>query len=137
MKQWLQYKRRVLLSAAWMAIGIVLLVLGILGIADSYWSGMGGGLIGVSIVQMVRFYRYHNDAQYREAVDIQNKDERNHFISGKAWAWAGYWFVLLNGVAAVVFKLMGYDRLSSWAAYNVCAIIMIYWLCWLWLRRKY
>lgn len=137
MKQWLQYKRRFLLTAVWMVIGTVLVVLGILEVIDSFWSGMGGGLVGVSIVQMVRFYRYHSDAQYREDVDVQNNDERNRFLAGKAWAWAGYLFVMINAVAMVVLKLMGYDDQSQWAAYSVCLIVLLYWLSYLFLKKKY
>ena len=137
MKTWLNYKRRVILSLFWVLTGIVLTVLGMLDIIDSYWCGMGGGLIGAGAVQTYRFYRYHRDAEYREEMDIQNKDERNHFISGKAWAWAGYFFVIINGVAVVALRLMGYEELSLWAAYSVCLIVVLYWLCWLWLRRKY
>lgn len=137
MKNNLQYKRRGILSLFWVLTGIVLTVLGILGIIDSYWCGMGGGLIGAGAVQVYRFCRYHKDAEYREEMDIQNKDERNRFISGKAWAWAGYFFVMINGVAVVVLRLLGYEELSLWAAYSACLILVLYWLSWLWLRRKY
>jgi len=137
MKIWMKYKRRAVLSIFWMIVGVVLLALSVMEVIDSYWGGMGSGLIGVGLVQTIRFYRYHKDAEYREKVDTQNTDERNHFLSGKAWAWAGYCFVMLNGVAVVVLKLMGYDDMSLWAAYNVCLILVLYWLCWLWLRRKY
>ena len=137
MKTWLQYKRRGLLSLFWVLTGIVLTVLGMLGIVDSYWCGMGGGLIGAGAVQVYRFYRYHKDAEYREEMDVQNSDERNHFISGKAWSWAGYFFLMINCVAMVALRLLGYDDQSQWAAYSACLILVLYWLCWLWLRRKY
>lgn len=137
MKHILQYKRRMILSVFWMAVGAVLMALSVLDIIDSYWGGMGGGLMGVGIVQIVRFIRYHKDAEYREAVDVENNDERNRFLAGKAWSWAGYWFLMINGAAVVVLKLMGYDDQSLWAAYSACLIMVLYWLCWLWLRRKY
>jgi len=129
--------RRMILSVLWIVFGATLFVLSVLGAIDSYWSGMGGGLLGVGIAQTIRFVRYHKDPEYREAVDVQNKDERNHFLSGKAWAWAGNCFVILNGVAVIVLKLMGQETLSLWTACNVCLLVVLYWLCWLWLRRKY
>ena len=133
----MNYKRRALFFSFWIIVGLVLTVLGIMGVIDSYWSGMGGGLVGVGIVNVVRFYRYKTDADYREKADIQNADERNQFIAGKAWTWAANLFVILNGVAVVVLRLMGYDEMSLWAAFSVCGICVLYWLCWLWLRRKY
>lgn len=129
--------RRIILSVFWTVVGVTLFVLSVMGVIDTYWSGMGGGLMGVGIAQIIRFIRYHRDPEYREEVDTQNADERNHFIAGKAWAWAGYWFVMINGVAVVVLKLMGYDAQSLWAACSACMVLLLYWLCWLWLRRKY
>ena len=45
--------------------------------------------------------------------------------------------VLTLAVAVIVLKLMGYDELSLWAACSVCLIVVLYWLCWLWLQKKY
>ena len=130
-------KRNLILSGTWIVLGAVLFVCGMLELVDEFWSGMGGGFLGVGILQTVRLIRYRKDEQYRQAVDVQVSDERNKFLSGKAWAWAGYWFVLLNGSAVIVLKILDLDQLSLWAAYNVCVIIVLYWLCHLWLRKKY
>lgn len=129
--------RRMILSVFWLVVGIVLTVLGVMGQIDSYWSGMGGGLIGVGTLQLYRFIRYEKDEEYRQNVDIQNSDERNRFLAGRAWAWAGYLFVLINGVAVIALRIMGYDQQSMWAAYSVCGLLLLYWLSYLWLRRKY
>lgn len=128
---------RIILTASYLALGIALTVCGMLEVIDSYWCGMGGGLIGVGIVQLVRIIRYQKDEEYREAVDVQNKDERNKFLAGKAWAWAGYLYVMLNGVAVVVLRIAGYEELSTWAAYSVCLVVVLYWLSYLFLQKKY
>ena len=129
--------KRIILTVLWLVLGTALFVGGVLELVDPYWSGMGGGLLGVGIVQTIRRIRYKKDAAYREAVDVQNADERNKFLSSKAWAWAGYFYVMINGVAVVVLKIAGYDELSIWAAYSVCLILILYWLSYLCLRRKY
>lgn len=129
--------RRIILTIFWIILGAVLLILGVMEKLDSYWSGMGGGLLGVGILQMVRFVRYHRDEQYREKVDIQNSDERNRFLAGRAWAWAGYLYVLINGVAVIALRLLGKNEMSMWAAWSVCLLIMLYWLSWLWMKKKY
>ena len=129
-------KKRIV-AVVWVILGAALTLSGVLGIVDSYWSGMGGGLLGVGIVQLVRVIRYHKDEEYRENVDVQAKDERNLFLVGKAWSWAGSLYVILTGIAVVVLKIAGYDELSTWAAYSVCLMILLYWLSYLWLRKKY
>lgn len=118
-------------------IGALLSLCGVIDVVDSFWSGMGGGFIGVGIVQLIRAIRYQRDEEYRQNVDVQSNDERNKFLAGKAWAWAGYLYVILNGIAVVVLRIAGYDELSTWASYSVCLIITLYWITYLWLRRKY
>ena len=124
-------------SIFWVLVGAVLFGLNVAGVIDSYWSGMGGGLIGVGIMQTIRNIRYRKDPEYREKTDTENKDERNRFISNKAWAWAGYLFVFVEAVLAIVFKLMGKEDLMMMTSFNVCGIVLIYWFCWLFLRKKY
>ena len=104
---------------------------------DSYWSGMGGGFLGVGIVQLIRHIRYRKNEDYREKVDVANSDERNRFLAGKAWAWAGYLFVLVSGVATIALKVMGQDQWSLAASCALCLLLVLYWGSYLVLKRKY
>ena len=133
----MKYDRRMYLSLFWVLLGAALFVCSALGIVDSYWSGMGGGLMGVGIVQMVRHIRYRKNDDYREKVDVAVNDERNRFLTGKAWAWAGYLFVLVSGVATIALKVMGLDQWSLAASYALCLLLVLYWGSYLVLKRKY
>ena len=130
-------KKNKIMAVILISIGAALFLSGVLGVVDSYWSGMGGGVLGVGSVRLVRVIRYHKDEAYRENADVQAKDERNVFLAGKAWSWAGSLYVILTGIAVVVLKIAGYGELSTWAAYSVCLMILLYWLSYLWLRKKY
>ena len=109
----------------------------IFGKIDSFWSGMGGALIGVGIVQTIRWAHYWNDPEYKEKFDTQTHDERNRFIANKAWAWAGYLSVLTGAAAAIAFKIAGMDDISYFCSIAVCLLMILYWICWLVLKRKY
>ena len=128
---------KVIFTAIWLILGITLVACGMMEVVDPYWSGMGGGLLAVAVLQIVRYIRYYKNPEYREAVDVQTKDERNKFLAGRAWAWAGYLYVMLNGIAVIGLKLAGYEELSVWAAYSVCVILLLYWICYLVLKKKY
>ena len=130
-------KLRFGLSIFWVLLGVVLCGLGVAEVIDSFWSGMGGGLIGVGLMQTIRHIRYRKDEEYREKVDTENRDERNKFISGRAWAWAGYCFVLIAAVGSVIAHVLGERELSLFASFSVCLILLLYWVCWLVLRKKY
>jgi Na+-driven multidrug efflux pump len=126
-----------MISLFWVLTGLVLTVLGMTGVIDSYWCGMGGGLIGAGAVQTYRFYRYHKDAEYREEMDIQNQDERNHFISGKAWSWAGYLTIIVAAVASIALRALKYNEYSMIASLFVCIILVAYWISYWVLNKKY
>ena len=129
--------KRMFLSLFWILLGAALLICGSAGLLDEYWSGMGGGLLGVGIVQTIRNFRYRSNADYRDKIDRANKDERNKFLSTKAWSWAGYFFVMIAAVSSILLKIAGRDDLMQMAAGSVCLILVLYWLCFLYLRRKY
>ena len=129
--------KRWITSIVYIALGVVLLGCGIAQILDEFWSGMGGGLLGVGIVRMIQMIRYQKNETYKEAVDTAMSDERNRFIANKAWAWAGYLFVMVAAVGSIVFKLMGREDLMMLASGSVCLIILFYWGSWMVLKRKY
>ena len=119
------------------AIGVALTVCGALGLIDSYWSGMGTALIFTALIFMFRQVRYAKDQSYRENVDVEAKDERNRYIRTKAWAWAGYAFVMVSAVASIALKIAGLDTYSIIAGGSVCVLMLLYWLSYVILRKKY
>lgn len=133
----MKYDRRMYLSLFWILVGAALFVCGAMEWIDSYWSGMGGGFLAVGILQTVRHIRYRKNEDYREKVDVASNDERNRFLAGKAWAWAGYLFVLVSGVATIALKVMGQDQWSLAASYALCLLLVLYWGSYLVLKRKY
>ena len=55
----------------------------------------------------------------------------------KAWALAGYLYVITAGVASFVLKIMGKDELSVAAGLSVAFVALFYWISYLYLRKKY
>ena len=128
---------RFFLSFVWIVLGAALAVCGGTGLIEDFWSSMGLTLVIVGILQVIRNIRYRTNTEYREKFDTASKDERNRFIANKAWAWAGYLFVLTGGVGTIVFKLLGREDLMMMASGGVCLMICFYWISFLLLRRKY
>ena len=128
---------RFFLSFFWIVLGLVLFACHASGLIEEYWSSMGFAFIVVGILQVIRQIRYRTNEDYREKFDTESKDERNRFISNKAWAWAGYLFVMVAAVGSIVFKLMGREDLMMLASGSVSLIILLYWGSWMVLKRKY
>ena len=129
--------RRIIFNIFWIVLGGVLIGCNLAGLADDYWCGLGAGLLGVGVVQTIRNIRYLRSAEYREKVNTTNQDERNRFLANKAWAWAGYLYVLVAAIATIVFQIIGKQELATAAGFSVCIIMVFHWLSYLYLQKKY
>ena len=128
---------RFFLSFVWIALGAALCLCNFVGLIEDFWFSMGFALVIVGLLQVLRNIRYRTNREYREKFDTNSTDERNRFIAGKAWAWAGYLFVITGGVGTIVFKLLGREDLMMMASAGVCLMICFYWISYLVLNRKY
>lgn len=133
----MRHDRKIIISILWVIIGAVLIICYLRGTVEEFWNGIGYAFLFIGILQIIRQIKYKSDSDYREKVDTGKRDERNKFLSGRAWAWAGYIFVLITAAAVVIFKLMGEDKLMFAAAASVCTVLMLYWVSFIVLRRKY
>lgn len=133
----MKYSRRIVLSIAWILVGAVTIALGVMGILDEFFSGFGGALLAVGILQLIRHIRYKTNVEYKEKIDTEINDERNKFLSGRAWAWTGYIMILATAVGAIVFRIMGEDELCSLCATAISLMAIIYFVAYMILKRKY
>ncbi len=133
----MKYSKKIWLSGFWCVLGAVLIVFSFAGVVDEFWNGMGSGLFIVGLLQVIRQLRYRNNAEYREQVDIALDDERFKYIANKAWAWAGYLYVMIMAVATIVTKICGQDELATMASCSMAFLVGLYWVSYMVLKRKY
>lgn len=130
-------RARWILCILYILIGVSLTACGILEIVDSFWSGMGTAFAVVGVLQMLRLIRYKTNAIYKENTDTAVNDERNRFIRAKAWSWVGYLYIIIAAVATIVFKLLGQELLMFAASGSVCLMLVLYWIIYFLLSKKY
>ena len=129
--------KRMIVSIIWVVLGAVLIALAFAEKVDVFWNGMGSGLLIVGALNLLRQYRFSKNEAYREKIEIEEMDERNQFIRNKTWAWTGYLFVIIAAILCIVFKLIGQEVLSFAASGAVCLILVLYWISYFILRKKY
>ncbi|MBQ6718536.1 MAG: hypothetical protein IJN22_06530 [Clostridia bacterium] len=130
-------KARLISSILEIVIGFVLCVCHFAHRIDEFWSGMGIALIIVGAIFLLRNIKYHKNEKYREEIDLQNNDERNKFISMKAWSWAGYLFVIIAAVGTMIFKFIGKEDLMMLSSGSICIVVFLYWISYMILHKKY
>lgn len=129
--------KRFIFSIAWIVLGITFLVCSILGILDDFSSGLGCGLFAVGTMQLIRVKRYASNPDYRTAVDTEVNDERNKYISMRAWAWAGYSYIMICAAAVILLKIAGMDSYVGIASGGLCLMLVMYRFFYFILQRKY
>lgn len=130
-------KARLISSILEIVIGVVLCVCYFTNLIDEFWSGMGVALIVVGVLFLLRNIKYQTNEKYREEIDTQNTDERNRFIAMKAWSWSGYLFVIIAAVGTIIFKFVGKEELMMLSSGAVCLVVLLYWISYMILRKKY
>lgn len=133
----MKINRRLIANIVEIVVGIVLVVCGYAGILDSYWSGMGTALILIGFLMLLKQIRYRTNQSYRENMDVEANDERNKYLRSMAWSWAGYFFVIISAIASIVLKILHFDQLSQFAGGGVCLIIVLFWVSYMILRKKF
>ena len=99
--------------------------------------GMAGGFLGVGAISLYRGIRLNKDTEYRENFEVETHDERNKYHRTKAWSWAGYLFIIGCSVFVLIFALIDRPDLMQMAAYGTCIMLVLYWVCYLIVRKKY
>ena len=117
--------------------GLALIGLGCAEIVDEFWSGMGSALAVIGIIRLLRFYRLKKNDTYREKMETAVTDERNQFIRMKAWSWAGYLFIIVSAIATILFRVLDQELLSQFCSYAVCLMLVLYWISYFVLNKKY
>ena len=130
--------KRLALIVFWIVLGAVLVVLTVTEVLDSsIYSGMGGALMAVGTLQLIRAVKYRKDSEYREKVDTELGDERNRFLRMKSWSWAGYLTILIEGIGAIIAMILGERTVQLVLSYSVCLVLVIYWVAYVILSKKY
>ena len=130
-------KKRITIQIVEILAGIVLLCLGVAGKLDEFWSGMGGALIAVGGMNLIRIIRYQKNEEYRENVNTERNDERNKYLSMKAWQLTAGWYTVIAAIGTFIFKFAGREDLMMLCSFSVCLMIAMYWVIYLYLRKKY
>ena len=130
-------KRDTIFSLIWLGLGLPLMGLSIAGLLDEFWSGMGSALVVIGVCRMLRAHRLNKNDEYREQMETFETDERLHFLRMKAWSWAGYLFVIISSVSVIVLKILGQDLLCMAASFAVCLILVLHWVSYMVLKKKY
>ena len=122
---------------------ITYIVLGVMMLFLSWWKGndmlssMGLVFTVMGIARIAQYKRITRNEDSIKQREIAETDERNVKLWKEARAMAFSMYIFLSCIAIIVFHILNMAEAAIWIGNSVLAFIVIYWLCYAYISRKY
>ena len=131
-------KQRLYIAVSYIVIGLVLIAADALNhFENQFFFSFGMALIVMGILRLIRHRKITKDEAAIRRQEVSETDERTLMMAEKARSWAFSYSILIAGIAVIVLSLLGKHDDAQPFAWFVCAEVVLYWICWLILRKKY
>ena len=131
-------KTRLYVAVSYIVLGLILISADVLNhFQNSFFSSYGIALMLMGILRILRHRKITKDEKTMRKQELMEKDERLQMMSERARSWAFSFSVILAGLAVIVLSLLGYHDHAQPLAWYVCGMVILYWIFWLILGKKY
>ena len=131
-------KTRLYTAIGYVIIGIALIVISLLKISENeIISSFGAALAICGIVRIVQYVKIIKDEDNIHKHEVAEKDERNIMLAEKAGSLTFRIYLMLAGTSMIVLYLLQKILMVQMIAYNICALVLIYQICYRIISKKY
>lgn len=130
-------KTRIGVYGLFFAVGLVAIVLSAVGYIDDVLGACGLTLIIISALQLFKAARYAKDPAFAKQIDASNTDERLAFLAGKAAQSAFQVSVIALCLLSLVLRFVGKGDTADVLGFVACGELLVYWVSYLYLSKKY
>ena len=131
-------KQRLYLAVAYIVAGLILLTAEIaVGTQNYFFTAFGFTLIIMGILRIGNYRKITRNDQSLRQQELTETDERNRMMAERARSWAFSLSVLAAGIIVIILSLLGYHDEAQPFAWFVCGMTLLYWVCWIIIRKKY
>ena len=125
-------------AAVFILLGIALIVVAVLGsFENDFFVAYGGALIVMGILRLIQHRRITKNEKSVRDRELAESDERFRMISERARSLAFSWSIVAAGIVVIVLSLMGKHDAAQPFAWYVCGMVLLYWIFWVILGKKY
>lgn len=129
---------RLIFAIGYITFGAELIIINLAGLAtNEMLSYFGSAFIVCGITRLIQYFKITRNKDTMEQREIAEKDERNIMLWTQARSWAFGIYTILSGGAILVLYMLNMEFAGQIIAYALCSLVLIYWVCYMILRRKY
>ena len=131
-------KQRLYIAVSYILIGLVLITVDALNhFENQFFFSFGMALTVMGILRLIRHRKITKDESTIRKQEVAETDERTLMMAEKARSWAFTYSILIAGIAVIVLSLLGKHDAAQPFAWYVCGQIGMFWICWLFARKKF
>ncbi len=133
-------RQRIIISAVYAVLGIAITIsANIFGdkVNGGYMYSLGCAFTILGAALLVKFIRIKRSPELMRKFEVSASDERNIMIADKARVYAFGAYSICAALAIVVFSIFYMQREALIVTCNLCAIVLLYLLFTIILRKKY
>ena len=131
-------KQRLYIAVSYIVIGLVLITVDALNhFENQFFFSFGMTLTVMGLLRLHRHRKITKDDASIHRQEVAETDERTLMMAEKARSWAFSYSIMIAGIAVIVLSLLGKHDTAQPFAWYVCGQIGMFWICWLFARKKF
>jgi len=131
-------KQRLYLAIGYIVFGLALITADYFnGFENYFFFSFGVALMAMGILRIIRYRKITIDDKSIRKQELTETDERNRMMAERAKSWVFSLSVIAAGILVIVLNLLGYHDEALPFAWYVCGMVVLYWICWNIIRKKY
>ena len=131
-------KQRFWIAISYIALGLILVIIDVVNHFENYFfSSFGSALMIMGILRIIRHRKTMRDDQSIRKQERTESDERIRMIAERARSWVFSLSVTGAGILVIVLSILGHHDAALPFAWYVCGMCILYWICFIIIRKKY
>lgn len=129
-------KARLYASVVIAILGVLLIGVGVFRRTDMA-SSFGLMFLVIGIARIVQYIKITKNEETLHKREVAETDERNVMLWTKARSLTFSIYILLAAIASVILYMLEMDIIAKTLSYSLFSFILIYWICYFVISRKY
>ena len=131
-------KRRLFVHLIWSVLGLGMILYCLLtDTNNTYPFTLGIAFIVIGVIRTIQYKQTVSDKEALRQKEIAESDERTRMIAERAKSWCFSLSLTAAGIWVIVQNLLGHHEEALPYAWYVCGMVLLYWICFTVIRKKY
>ena len=131
-------QQRRIIGIFYILLGLALIIADMLkGFENNYFTSFGIALIFMGILRLLQYRKITQDDKSMRKREVAESDERTRMIAERARSWAFSLSITGAGIWVIVQNLLGHHEEALPFAWYVCGMVILYWISYFMIRKKY